>query len=228
MLHVLVGAKQDIPLVLGAAKSGRAAPWIVPKKAEPNDRVVIHLPGKGFTARGFIGTKPKRDSSGDYGADVKAITLLAYAVPLAFVRKNHRSWKWPLIARHYTTIDGAIERRLNELLDNYQTSLREPITEGTAKIVSVTVYERDPIARQRCIEHYGIVCFACGFSFGEKYGELADGYIHVHHLKAIAGRGKHTVNPIRDLRPICPNCHAVIHLSDPPLSIAELKRLLKQ
>jgi predicted HNH restriction endonuclease len=91
----------------------------------------------------------------------------------------------------------------------------------------VTVYERNPLARQQCIAHYGCTCFTCGFSFGEVYGEIADGYIHVHHLKAVARRGgEYVIDPIRDLRPICPNCHAVAHLRNPPLSIAELKRML--
>ena len=51
----------------------------------------------------------------------------------------------------------------------------------------------------------------------------------MHHLKAVADRGgEYKIDPIKDLRPICPNCHAVIHLQNPSLSIVELKRMLKR
>lgn len=229
MLHVLVGSDEDIALVLNAAKRGETALWVVPKKAQVNDRVLIHLPRKGFTARALIGSNPKRFRAGGYEADLKDIALLPTSVPLAFVRKNHPTWKWPTYPRGFTTIDGAIEQHLIELLDKYQDSPEEPIIEGQAKTVAVRVYERDPVARQKCIDHYGAKCFACDFSFGAKYGEMFDEYIHVHHLELIARKGgKHAVNPIRDLRPVCPNCHAVIHRSDPPMKIEELKRLLKR
>ena len=114
------------------------------------------------------------------------------------------------------------------MLDSYQTCFAEPLVEGAAKAVSVTVYERNPIARQQCIAHYGATCRACGFYFGEVYGETAEGFIHVHHLKAVAGAGERKVDPDQRPSPDLPNCHAVIHLQDPPLSITELKLMLKQ
>jgi hypothetical protein len=32
-----------------------------------------------------------------------------------------------------------------------------------------------------------------------------------------------SVNPIRDLRPVCPNCHAVIHSTTPPRTIDQVR-----
>jgi hypothetical protein len=229
MLHILAGnAAEDVQSVLKAAKSGEALSWFVPKKAHVRDRALFHLPGLGLAARGVIASEPEQDEPRRYGADVNKITMLSSAVPLAFICKNHPDWGWPTYPRSLTTIDGAIETRLEELLDGYQASFAEPLVEGAAKAVSVTVYERNPIARQQCIAHYGPTCHACGFSFGEVYGETAEGFIHVHHLKAVAGAGERKVDPIKDLRPICPNCHAVIHLQNPPLNITELKLMLKQ
>ena len=67
-----------------------------------------------------------------------------------------------------------------------------------------------------------------GTELGEAYDETADGYIQVHHLETVSQRGgKYEVDPIKHLRPICPNCHAVVHLQDPPLGIPALKRMLK-
>lgn len=97
--------------------------------------------------------------------------------------------------------------------------------EGAASQVLVNVYERDPKARKACIEHYGLNCHVCNFNFEAVYGERGTGFIHIHHLKPVSG-GEYEVNPIDDLRPICPNCHAMIHRYG-LLSIEELKMLIK-
>lgn len=101
--------------------------------------------------------------------------------------------------------------------------------EGSVRRVSVNAYERDSKARQKCIECYGLNCFVCGFNFGDTFGKLGEGFIHVHHLHPISGIGEaYKVDPINDLRPVCPNCHAMLHRRSPPLSIDELKQLLKR
>jgi predicted HNH restriction endonuclease len=44
----------------------------------------------------------------------------------------------------------------------------------------------------------------------------------------LASIGKeYVVNPVKDLRPVCSNCHAVIHLRQPPYSIDEVKHMLQ-
>jgi len=86
------------------------------------------------------------------------------------------------------------------------------LTEGAARSVQVNSYERNPEARKRCLEHYGYRCIVCDFSFEERYGAIGRRYIHVHHLVALSNIGQaYEVDPIRDLRPVCPNCHAMIH-----------------
>lgn len=100
-------------------------------------------------------------------------------------------------------------------------------SEGSKKQVTVNAYERDQEARARCIEKWGHSCSVCGFHFQYFYGELGKGYIHVHHLKPLAEIGEeYKVDPIVDLRPVCPNCHAMLHRRKPVLSIEELKSLV--
>ncbi|WP_083636767.1 HNH endonuclease [Leptolyngbya sp. 'hensonii'] len=104
----------------------------------------------------------------------------------------------------------------------------EVFREGAILRVSVNAYERNFQARQKCIEHYGVSCFVCGFNFGEFFGELGEGFIHVHHLCPISEiAGEYEVDPVKDLRPVCPNCHAMIHRRSPSLSIEEIVRLKK-
>lgn len=99
--------------------------------------------------------------------------------------------------------------------------------EGSVTRVVVNRYERDKDARDKCIEYYGLNCSVCNFNFGEVYGELGVGFIHVHHLMPIANIGQeYHIDPIKDLRPVCPNCHAMLHKRKEPYSIDELKALI--
>ena len=96
--------------------------------------------------------------------------------------------------------------------------------EGKSKIITYKSYDRSPVARQSCIEHYGYSCSVCGFNFEDAYGKFGANYIEVHHLKQIADvRDEYMINPITDLRPVCANCHRMLHKTRPPLSIEELK-----
>jgi 5-methylcytosine-specific restriction enzyme A len=101
--------------------------------------------------------------------------------------------------------------------------------EGARKTVRVNAYERNPKARKACIAHYKAVCAVCEFDFEARYGLLGKGFIHVHHIKPMAlSSGEYKIDPIKDLRPVCPNCHAMLHRPEHVLSIAELKALLRK
>jgi hypothetical protein len=103
----------------------------------------------------------------------------------------------------------------------------EPLVEGASFTVQANEFKRNPKARQECIAHHGASCSTCGLNFGAIYGCSAEGYIHVHHLKPLASIGEeYVIDPIKDLRPVCANCHAVIHLRQPPYSIEEVKDML--
>jgi len=101
------------------------------------------------------------------------------------------------------------------------------VIEGAKKSVAVNKYERHLGAREKCIEQHGCYCVACELDFSEKYGEHGRGFIHVHHLKPISEIGaEYELDPVADLRPVCPNCHAMIHRASPILSIDELRKIL--
>lgn len=104
-----------------------------------------------------------------------------------------------------------------------QISNPDKYIEGAKRQVIVNAYERSTTARRKCIEHYGAVCVVCNFDFKETYGSAATGIIHVHHLIPLAGIGdEYEIDPISDLRPVCPNCHAVIHSKKEPYSIDDV------
>ena len=103
----------------------------------------------------------------------------------------------------------------------------QPIIEGQEVSFELTKYERSPEARSKCIFHYGALCQSCNIDFGEIYGDIGKGFIHVHHIVPISQMtGEYEVNPITDLIPLCPNCHAMTHRRDPPYTVAELKEII--
>ena len=99
--------------------------------------------------------------------------------------------------------------------------------EGTAKRVVETRYERDPVNRLRCIKFFGARCWVCDFDFSQAYGDLGAGYIVVHHTLPVSKMGPgYRVDPLAEMIPLCPNCHAMVHRVDPPMSPEDLRRLL--
>ena len=99
--------------------------------------------------------------------------------------------------------------------------------EGAVQRVTVNRYERDRAARRACIEHYGARCRVCDLDFGARYGSVGEGYIHVHHISPISKIGaNYEVDPVKDLRPICPNCHAMVHRRQPPFALDDLRSML--
>src|SRR5947209_11440909 len=81
------------------------------------------------------------------------------------------------------------------------------LVEGNRVWALSSRYERNPLARRQCLDHYGFACTACGFDFEAVYGVLGRGYAHVHHVVPLHSVGReHVVDPIRDLRPVCANC----------------------
>jgi len=159
----------------------------------------------------------------------KSITENSVALPQIneINEAEKTSEKMELIESNYLSVEKIeIEE---EFISIEQIEFDEPIFEGAKRTITVDAYERNPQARKKCIEEYGARCSVCQFDFNKFYGEqVAQSYIHVHHLKPLAEIGEeYEVNPIKDLRPVCPNCHAMIHRKNPPYSIEEIKEFIE-
>lgn len=155
-----------------------------------------------------------------------------------------QSTLWPLadeklayIREKYAASHPQLKANLDQLFVGYQAGVSGMLSEevaatpilfeGAVRNVTVNAYERNPVARQKCIAAHGTTCCICGFSFGARYGPVAEGYIHIHHVRPLSKIGKeYVVDPVEDLQPVCPNCHAVVHLGGECRSIKEVRRLL--
>ena len=101
------------------------------------------------------------------------------------------------------------------------------VREGAVREVLVNSYERHAGARGECIRVHGDSCVACGINFGDEYGEIGEGFIHVHHLVPLSTIGReYELDPVEDLVPVCPNCHAMLHRrTQTPRSVDDLRRI---
>ena len=98
--------------------------------------------------------------------------------------------------------------------------------EGSVYLQAIRKYERSRYNRALCLKYYGFKCRGCGLEMESKYGPVGSGVIHVHHILPISKmQGSYQLSPIKDLRPLCPNCHNVVHKTDPPLTIEKLNLL---
>ncbi len=127
-----------------------------------------------------------------------------------------------------------IESNFNDLNQNdiYPDMVNEDSNayEGLKKQVFVNKYERSSIARNKCIEFHGTSCKICSLDFAKVYGEIGEGFIHVHHIIPIHKIGKeYKVNYKEDLIPVCPNCHAMLHrkVNGKEIEVDALKSLLR-
>lgn len=111
-------------------------------------------------------------------------------------------------------------------IDPDATDSTLPRIEGNAKQVMSTKYERNPINRALCLATKCHSCHICGMDFKSVYGSLGIDFIHVHHTVPVSKMGpNYKVDPQKELFPVCPNCHAMLHRTDPPMPLDELKQI---
>jgi 5-methylcytosine-specific restriction enzyme A len=123
------------------------------------------------------------------------------------------------ISENWYASDGKDSVQIAEEVDK-----TELLIEGASKTISVNVYERNATAKTKCLAHHGYKCVVCSFDFEIFYGSIGQNYIHVHHIVPLSEvNGEYALDPIKDLVPICPNCHAMIHRTRPILTVEQLK-----
>src|SRR6266849_3455294 len=187
MIHILPAGKGEVAGVLNAAKTGKPVSWIVSMGAHAGDQALFHLPNLGLAARGVIGTEPRDQGQGRYGrytATVRKIALLDPPVSLAFLRKNHPSWKWPNFPKGKTTIKGPIEERLKELLAGYPNgddSAKKKERQERERVEAVINVRRgQPKFRQDLLHAYGHRCAISGCD--------ADAALEAAHIRTFPGK----------------------------------------
>jgi len=167
----------------------------------------------------YLNVKPEQRADGTY----KWWEILAEGS----FEKNGLNW-----ALKKNLVDAILESGIfseNKIYPDEIDLSKLDLFEGGAKKVIVNGYERNSIAREECIKHYKAICQVCNINFENIYGEIGKDFIHVHHIVVVSKKGKerYRIDPVEDLRPVCPNCHAMLHRKSDPYTIDELREKIR-
>jgi predicted HNH restriction endonuclease len=85
------------------------------------------------------------------------------------------------------------------------------------------------VVRRSPAEFYlrgALACEACGFDFEVTYGERGKEFIECHHVRPLSELKPGDKTSVDDLALVCSNCHRMIHVRRPWLTIEQLKQLI--
>lgn len=147
---------------------------------------------------------------------------------LVTFEKRNNEWHWIMRPEVAGALDELGWVDSPNILLPEEMAATTTLIEGAVYRVPVNIYERNPKARRQCLSHFGYDCVVCGFNFATSYGKVGEDFIHVHHLTPVSEIGmEYVVDPVCDLRPVCPNCHAMIHRRIPAYTINEVRAFLR-
>lgn len=76
-------------------------------------------------------------------------------------------------------------------------------------------------------DHGTLRCETCDFDFRVRYGDRGNGFIECHHTKPVSALTAGEKTRLEDLALLCANCHRMIHVRRPWMTVEELKQLLQ-
>lgn len=163
----------------------------------------------------------------DWPLEWKMVTFRARIIPILHTADDSPDYHGT-VAKWLPLMMGASLSLLNVIRVEAEEESVKGFREGHRYDVNTSRYERNPVNRVLCLAEYGYTCQICGFNFEDRYGALGKDFIHVHHVVPVSSMGDdYVVDPIHDMIPVCPNCHAMLHREDPPISPGRLKLLLR-
>lgn len=131
-------------------------------------------------------------------------------------------------------VNDSTEDISNDLFDDISVREQsEVFFEGEEYLSTHVAHERNTevveLAKARFkLKNDGrLFCEKCGFDFSRKYGVRGSDFIEAHHTKAISQRIKNEPTRIEDLVMLCSNCHRIVHLTKPWLTMDELEDIIK-
>ena len=123
--------------------------------------------------------------------------------------------------------------KLSDAADETELDLADlSSSEGRAFLRNHIVYERRSNLRndskafwRRKFGGY-LRCMLCGFRFDRTYGPHGEDFIEMHHEEALSAGIRDS--EVQDLKPLCSNCHRMVHRTDPMLTLAQMRRKLRE
>ena len=124
-------------------------------------------------------------------------------------------------------------KAINDIPDNFSKfsfDEDESVLEGRYLLRFHVERERNQGLRKRKIRSVlagggALACEACGFDFGQTYGDRGQGFIECHHVEPLHQTGERATT-ILDLALLCSNCHRMIHRKPPWPTPSQLRAII--
>lgn len=118
-----------------------------------------------------------------------------------------------------------------QTVEEEQVQEDEEFAEGRVLARMHTIRERNrTLARKKkqdILDKSGnLACEACGFDFAVKYGKIGQGFAECHHNMPISELKPGAKTKLENLTILCANCHRIIHIARPWLSVQKLKSII--
>ena len=133
----------------------------------------------------------------------------------------------PAVQKFWRDFDGDVPKTSSLVFVDVDMAA----TEGSSRLVEHLQRERNQqlVARKKSavLAREGkLVCECCGFDFKVFYGSVSGDFCEAHHRKPLSSKNGNRKTSLSDLAILCSNCHRVMHLTDPMMSVKELSNLV--
>lgn len=234
-------AYNDREAVQAAAKSRETQSWSALKSVKNGDRILVYCdhPDSAIVASAEAVTDAEKADDYPFRCEIGKVRMLARPVHRTELQKHLSKWAWATATRGRTTVKPELQELVwavvHKLADKptqgatttqKRSSTEEVITDPAASVEGrvreswSTVRERSRKNRESCLRALpphlrdAPPCAVCGMTFLGRYGEIGRRFIHVHHIRPAASLDPsgELVVPADELAPVCPNCHAMLHI----------------
>lgn len=149
--------------------------------------------------------------------------------------KDFRPFKLDLGANQHIVLELSEERLVKiqemELDTNFvHDNIDEVVSvEEGKKYIAETIFRKRNhklIEQKKVNSDYR--CEVCGMRYENVYGEIGKDYIIAHHVDPIGSRHDDSKTTLDDIALVCSNCHNMLHRTNPPMRVKDLKSLISK
>jgi len=210
--------------------------WNTPrkyKKLEKDKKLIFYdTTRKALTAEVEISQVTDDEENEEYPVcnhfKMETLEVYKYPIPVEYIRQiegfedfgKYQKDRSPI--RNITIQNYHILKKYNESFELYDIEDNKAY-EGHKRDRNVTVTERDYqiVKMRKELDNY--TCQACNFRLNIKGKYI----IECHHKFSFKDT-EERITHINDLVSLCPTCHRIAHIQEPPLPISEIKKYLNQ
>lgn len=119
--------------------------------------------------------------------------------------------------------ESVVDKKTRAQIDT-RGKAQESFDDGFKREIVREIATRNQKVIRLARKKYPTVCCVCDFDFGRTYGLHGEGFIEMHHLYPISKGARRTT--VDDLRPVCANCHRMLHRGVVMLEVDELRKIV--